>query len=127
MTALSQDCLLDGKFADGKGLVNIHGGRYMRCAALKQAELDRTDLLELQPILEVIRKASRKTAELSVAETVACALGYEFADEFAVFVVNTFGNDGDAFVVVSGANGFNVFDEFIYVESDFGKINKVGA
>ena len=66
MTALSQDCLLDGKFADGKGLVNIHGGRYMRCAALKQAELDGTDLLELQPILEVIRKAGRKTAELSI-------------------------------------------------------------
>ena len=125
MTALSQDCLLDGKFADGKGLVNIHGGRYMRCAALKQAKLDRTDLLELQPILEVIRKAGRKTAELSVAEAVGSRF-LRLGNKGAVGVVQSLG-DRNKHIVLVFQHLFDILGKGIEVKITFGEVDEIGT
>ena len=98
----------------------------MRAASLHQAQFD-SPRFEARLFLDDVGERGRYAAELRMAEAVARAFGNEFADELTVFVVNAFGNDGDALVVVLRADGFHVFDKLIHAEGDFGQIDKVGA
>ena len=94
----------------------------MSSAPLHKRKFD-TSRFKARFFFDKVSKGCRNAAELSVTETVARDGTYEFANEFAVFIVYAFGNDSDTFVVLFSANRFNVFNEFIDVERNFGKIN----
>ena len=99
----------------------------MSAASLHKRKFD-SSRLEARFVLDKVSKSRSNAAELSVTEAVSCAgFAQNFADKFAFFVVDTFRNDSDTFVVLLRANAFYVLNELVDIEINFGKINKIRA
>lgn len=117
------DCESSGKSC----FVTVGFGSCMACAALEKGKFDSADFCA-GFCTDDVGHGCGKTAELGMTELVddVGVVDAVFADEFAVFVADTFGEyDYDTFVVF--LEFVKVGKEFIHIENNFGKIDESGT
>ena len=115
---------LHGHTAGHLGLLHVGVGGQVGPAALKQGELDATDLGP-SALLDKVSQLYRQAAQLGMAEAVGGG-GLRLGDEAAVGVVDALG-DGHHALTGLVVDGGDISDELVQVKIHLGEVDEVGT